>query len=287
MTQEPQDNTPKRYDDASPEDLFRQPVSEQPETPSPSYTYDDPYLSGFAAEIGITTESVLVDDPEDDEDDIDSDDDLAALNTPIRYRGATNDPTFGFLIALALSIGLSPLITSGDIDLRYSLSWSVLAVFGVLAWLFGNTARVGQETPDNLIWGVSFGLILGAPLLAFGGGTLTTAVEMLFGSMSTGTLLAYLVFVMPLAETLFFRGILQENRVFWVVGLMGTLWSVVLFFPLMDLQAYPIVGFVICLVLLMMNLIYSYVRQRNGLAAAWMCQLVVNLILIFLPSQLG
>jgi hypothetical protein len=215
----------------------------------------------------------------------------------VRYRGATNDPVFGYLIALALSIGLSPLISTVDAELRYTLSWGVLALFGVLAWLFGSSARVGQETPDNLVWGISFGLILAAPLFAFGGVTLSTAVRLMMTAgydvnqnlipMSTGTVLAYLVFVMPLAETLFFRGVLQEHRPFWVVGLMGTLWSVVLFFPLMDLQQYPVVGFVICLSLAMMNLMYSYVRQRNGLAAAWICQIVVNLVLVFLPSLGG
>lgn len=217
-------------------------------------------------------------------------------STSVRYRGATNDPVFGYLIALALSVGLSPLISAGDIELRYTLSWGVLALFGVLAWLFGQTARIEQETPDNLVWGISFGLILAAPLFAFGGTTLSTAVRLITtGSgiladgtvinlvISRGAVLAYLVFVMPLAETLFFRGVLQESRAFWVVGLMGTLWSVVLFFPLMDLQRYPIVAFVICLVLAMMNLMYCYVRERNGLAAAWICQIVVNLVLVFLP----
>jgi hypothetical protein len=28
---------------------------------------------------------------------------------------------------------------------------------------------------------------------------------------------------------------------------------------------------------------YSYVRQRNGLAAAWAAQIVVNLLVMFLP----
>lgn len=201
----------------------------------------------------------------------------------VRYRGATNDPVFGFLIALALSIGLSPLIGSSSTELRYTLAWGVLAIFGVLAWLFGSTARIGQETPDNAVWGISFGLILGAPLLAFGGGTLSTAVGMLFGTMNVGTLLAYLIFVMPLAETLFFRGVLQEHRPFWVVGGMATVWSIVLFLPLMDLRNFPVVAMVICLTLAMMSLMYSYVRERNGLAAAWICQIMVNLVLVFLP----
>jgi hypothetical protein len=201
----------------------------------------------------------------------------------VRYRGATNDPIFGYLIGLALSVGLSPLIANGNIELRYTLVWGVLAIFGVLAYLFGSSARISEEALDNAVWGVSFGLILSAPMLAFGGTTLNTAVALLFRGMSTGAVLAYLVFVMPLAETLFFRAVLQEHRPFWLVSLMATFWSCVLFFPLMDLNRYPLVAFVICLTLLMMNLIYGYVRQRNGLAAAWVCQIVVNLVLVFLP----
>ena len=204
-----------------------------------------------------------------------------------RYRGTTSDPAFGFLIGMALSIGLSPLISSGQAELRYTIAWGVLAIFGVLAWLFGTTERIAQETPDNIVWGVSFGLILGVPVLAFGGPTLASAVDQLFGMMSSGALLAYLIFVIPLAETLFFRGIFQENRPFWMIGLMGTLWSIVLYFPLLNISEYLVVAVVICTVLLMMNLTYSYVRARNGLAAAWVCQIVVHLVIVFVPFISG
>ncbi len=249
----------------------------------------DPYLSGSgltsAADAAFSPapfpgEAVADGDDFYDDEAEAADDEYAG---GVRYRGATNDPIFGFLIALALSVGLSPLIDNGNLELRYTLSWGVLAIFGVLAYLFGSSARIETETLDNAVWGVSFGLILGAPLLAFGGSTLNTAVILLFRDMSFGAVLAYLVFVMPLAETLFFRGVLQEQRPFWLVALMGTFWTCVLFFPLMDLNRYPLVAFVICLTLLMMNAMYSYVRQRNGLAAAWICQIVVNLVLVFLP----
>ncbi len=199
------------------------------------------------------------------------------------YRGASNDPVFGFLLALALAVGLAPMIGAGQADLRYTLTWGVLAGFGVASWLFGRSARVDQEPVENVVWGVSFGLIIGIPLVAFGGSTLATAVELLFGMMSLGTVTAYLVFVMPTAETLFFRATMQEDRPFWMIGLIAALWSVVLFFPLMDLGRYPIVAMVIAAVLVMLNLVYSYVRQRNGLAAAWITQLVVNMTVILIP----
>jgi hypothetical protein len=214
----------------------------------------------------------------------------AAQSSPAAYRGATSDPTFGYLIALALSVGLTPLIPD-NVDLRYTLLWTVMAGFGVLSWLLGSSTRIAQETPENLGWGVVFGVMIGAPFLAFGGSTLTRAVGFLFGGMTPGTVLAYLIFAMPLAESLFFRGVLQTNRRFWVVGLLSSLWSVLVFFPVFgeNLGAYPAVALVIGTALLMMNIIYSYVRQRNGLASAWLCQIVVNLVLVFLPflSQAG
>src|SRR5690606_35291387 len=102
-------------------------------------------------------------------------------------------------------------------DLRFSILWLVIAGFGVLGWLVGSKAeRIGQESPENLAWGVAFGLIIATPFLAVGGNTLTTTVTLLFFPMTSGTLLAYLVFVMPLAESLFFRGLLQEYYNFWI-----------------------------------------------------------------------
>jgi hypothetical protein len=200
----------------------------------------------------------------------------------VTYRGATSDPIFGYLIGLALCLGLTPLIPA-QTDLRYTLVWGVLAGFGVLSWLMGSSARIWTETPENLFWGVIFGLVVGVPLLMFGGDILRQTDQRLFAGLSAGGVLAFLIFVMPLAETLFFRGILQEVRPFWQVGLLATLWSALLFFPVMDVMRFPAVAVVIGTALGLMNMIYSYVRQRNGLAAAWLCQIVVNVVVLFLP----
>jgi hypothetical protein len=209
---------------------------------------------------------------------------------PITYRAAGSDPIFGYLIAMALCIGLTPLIPD-NADLRLVLAWSALAFFGVLAWLLGTTTRIGEEQPENLAWGVTFGLIVGAPLFLIGGATLATTAELIFQTgvgdtlqlLPRGVILALLVFVMPLGETLFFRGIMQINRPFAVVGLLASLWSMALFLPALDVGRFPAVAVLIATALLMINLIYSYVRQRNGLAAAWLCQIVVNVILLFIP----
>lgn len=210
----------------------------------------------------------------------DSEDEEDVQIERVVYRGEGSDPLFGLLIAGAVSIGLIPLIGSDAADMRYTLAWGLLAVFGVLAWLLGSTERVEQENPENLAWGIAFGLILGVPLLAFASGTLIEATKLLFQGMNAGSMLAYVVFVMPLAETLFFRNLLQDGRTFWGTAMITTVWQMVLFFPLINHQAYPLIMGV---VFLMANMMYGYVRERNGLAAAWLCQIIVNLTILFLP----
>jgi hypothetical protein len=208
---------------------------------------------------------------------------------PARARGGS-DPTFGYLLALALSFGLLPLIPN-NADMRYTLVWAALGLFGVLAWLFGNTQRIGRDSVENVAYGAIVGVIVAAPLLVVGGNTITSAVERMFmtgigGSivpLPPGTVLAYLVFVMPMSETLFFRGLMQQSRSVWVVGGLSSLWSVLLFVPMMDVSRFPVVAVIISVVLVVVNMVYSYVCQRSGLAAAWVCQIVVNLVLLFLP----
>ncbi|MCU0465047.1 MAG: hypothetical protein MUF38_10820 [Anaerolineae bacterium] len=200
---------------------------------------------------------------------------------PLRPRGS--DPAFGLVLGFAVSIGLAPLVGTGDPSLRYTLSWGVLAAFGVLAWLLGGLEPVGEERPETLVWGVGFGLLIGVPLMLFGGGTLNATVQRAFGTMTPGELLAYALFVMPIAETLFFRGILHGSRPFWMVGLIATAWSIVLYLPLLDIGNFPLVAAVICVMLVMLNVMYGYVRNRNGLAAAWICQIIANVFVLFLP----
>ena len=242
----------------TPNDDWRnpQPPPAPPPIVDPAYPEEEDWESPFASKVDETSS--------------------------VTYRGAASDPVFGYLIAIALSIGLMPLIPT-DPALRYTLVWGVMAGFGVLAWLLGNGGRIWTETPENLGWGIIFGLILGVPFVIFGGSTLQQTAQRIFIGMKPGETLAFLIFVMPTAETLFFRGVLQETRRFLIVGVLGTIWSILVFFPMIDAGRYPAVAIIIGTALLVMNLMYGYVRQRNGLAAAWLCQIVANLILLFLP----
>ncbi len=211
-------------------------------------------------------------------------DERGRIASGARHRGAS-DPFFGFVIAAALSVGLTPLLPE-SVELRYSLAWGALAGVSILSWLLGNMERIDQEAPENLGWGVLYGLLLGIPFLVFlSQHILAPAADKLFPGMSPGSLLAFLVFVMPLAETLFFRGLLQNLLAFWLVGLLATLWNIVLFFPVMwhSVTQLPAITAALVVLLLLMNLLYVFVRERNGLAAAWFCQIVANLIILYIP----
>lgn len=211
------------------------------------------------------------------------------------YRASTSDPAFGFLLALAVSIGLIPILPEYA-DLRYTLAWGALTGVGVIAWLLGNADRITQEEPENIAWGVGFGAMVSVPFLLFFFGTFGDATALMFPASiadgelvnthaGIGTILAYLVFVMPVAETLFFRGLLQKRLDFYIIGALSGIWSVVLFFPVMwgEITNAPAVGVFLAVALFSINMMYAYVNNRNGLAASWICQIVASLILFFVP----
>ncbi|HYO87798.1 MAG TPA: hypothetical protein VER79_04070 [Candidatus Limnocylindrales bacterium] len=211
---------------------------------------------------------------------------------PVRVprRVAGSDPTLGLLVGFALSLGLTALLPE-NADLRYTLVSAVLALFAAFAYVLGSMDRIGRDSLQNLAWGVGFGLLVGIPVLLVGGATLGAMVRQLFRTgidgvvtpMSEGVVLAYLIFVMPTAETLMFRGLLQTGRPFWIPGLIGSLWSALLFLPMIDISRFPIVALMLLILVALFNMSYAYVRQRNGLAAAWVAQVLVYLIVFFLP----
>jgi hypothetical protein len=210
-------------------------------------------------------------------------------------RTRPTDPTFALLILFALNIGLSPIVPANS-DLRLTALWALMGGFAASVWLFGrNPARIEPVSPDRLAWGSVFGLIVALPLLLVGGETLVTTARLFFrteigGVLQTlpqGVVLTYLFLVMPLAETLFFRGAMQVGRPVLVVGGAASAWSVFLLFPMLDLGRVPAIALLMAVSLVLVNMTYSYVRARSGLASAWVCQVVVNALLFYLPYLIG
>lgn len=195
------------------------------------------------------------------------------------------DPLFAYLLVISLAIGLSPVTPS----IRFVFLWALMGILGVMGYLLGTDNDERETHVVDLMWGVMFGFVSSAPFFLVFGSSLNTVSVRMFDVEGTPSVIMdtwvfmAAVFVIPASESLFFRGTLQEVRSFGFTVLLATLWSAVLFFPDMELGGREVIGVIMLLVFTLLNFMYSYVRFRNGLAAAWLCQAVSYGLLWFLP----
>lgn len=205
---------------------------------------------------------------------------------PTRHTRQDLDPVFGYIMAMALSVGLTPVQT----NLRYILLWSFLAVMGGMAFVLGSGIRMKVTDPGDLLWGIGLGLFTGGALMLVGFDTLATASERLFSAGQADSKLfdtwvfQATVFVMPIAESLFFRGAMQRVHPVPVVAILASLWSVLMFFPNLGMGKTPAVGLVFGTALVLLNFLYSYVNWRHGLAASFFCQIGAGTLLLLVPT---
>lgn len=195
------------------------------------------------------------------------------------------DPVFGYILAMALSVGLMPV----QANTRYVILWAFLAAMGGIAFLLGSGIRLKVTDPGDLLWGVGFGLFTGGALMLVGADTLATVAERLFAGEETDNALLdtwifqATVFVMPVAESLFFRGAMQRVHGIPTVAMMASIWSMLMFFPHLGLAETPVVGIVFGTAIVLLNFLYSYVNWRHGLAASFFCQIVAGSLLLLVP----
>ena len=199
------------------------------------------------------------------------------------------DPILALMVIGAVSIGLTPV----DAVIRYVLLWTMLGGAGLLAYTLGASQRITQTTLDDLMAGIGFGLGIGIPLLIALGSPLASISERMFEAgedvpakvMDTWVFMA-VIFVQPAADSLFFRGAMQQFRNFALTAMLATLWTIALFFPHMQLGDATGVAAMLAIFFTFLNFLYSYVRVRNGLAAAWVCQIIGGGLLWFFPRLL-
>ncbi len=195
------------------------------------------------------------------------------------------DPVFGYILAMALSVGLMPV----QANMRYVILWAFMAAMGGIAFLLGSGIRLKVTDPGDLLWGIGFGLFTGGALMLVGSDTLATVAERLFAGDEANNVLLdtwifqATVFVMPVAESLFFRGAMQRVHSIPTVAVMASLWSMLMFFPHLGLEETPVVGVVFGTAIVLLNFLYSYVNWRHGLAASFFCQIAAGSLLLLAP----
>ncbi len=198
------------------------------------------------------------------------------------YR-ARWDPVVGLLMVLALNLGTLSIAP----DARYALLWTALGALALLIALPGLGERFGAPRPEAFAGGVGVGALVAGPLALVTAQLLGGASDRIFAGYSDALVLQTAIFAMPAAETLFFRGVLQESGGLLQAGVLASIWSWLMFLPAADVSAYPAVGVLLALILAAFSFIYAYVRQRSGLAAAWTCQITSGALLFFLPRIIG
>lgn len=192
------------------------------------------------------------------------------------------DPLYA--LALYLALGIGTILFMENLEVRYTVLWATLIGMGGLLTLFETPRRPGRITITNLTWGLFIGLVIGLPLLVTVSQGLAETASLLFPYASLPTLFRSLVFIAPLGETLFFRGRLQERHGI-VTSIVGAgLSNVIFFWP--AVAETPIYLTALIVFYTVLAGIYSFLRARNGLSAALICQATINTLLIFVPALL-
>jgi hypothetical protein len=192
------------------------------------------------------------------------------------------DPVYPFLLYLALGFGT--LYINLDAVTRYTILWVALIIMGALLSLLDSAEQPEEITPAGLGWGFSIGLVFSLPLLILVGSGLSNLSTTLFPDAGAALLFQSLAVVGPMGETLFFRGVILDRRGLAASIIAAGLSSLLFFWP----AAAATWTYLIAAVLFSTVLagIYSFVRTRYGLAASYICQVTINLMLLFVPGIL-
>jgi membrane protease YdiL (CAAX protease family) len=177
----------------------------------------------------------------------------------------------GVWAALALATVRVPM------TLRLSILWAAL---GFMALIYAALEPVAVDYRTSAIGrGAMLGAVMALPILALLAEPLRLFVGRLYATQDVAVILLQVVFAAAPTEELFFRGILQPDK--------GLAISLGLYVAAVLLMLAPHVPFVALLIatlgLGVLGLVYAYVRQQHGLAAAVACRLVATTVLMLLP----
>lgn len=265
------------------------PVEPVPDEDEPIFHMEPRARSPLFPESTRQREAIsrILDRGSEDEAAADADDKQAGAARPRpAYREV--DPLFAYLFLISLAIGLSTF----DPTIRYLTLWMLMSGLGVMAYLLGAVERMGEAQIEDLVWGIAFGFLSSFPFLLVFGSALETVSARMFDVNDTPAkvmdswVFMAVAFVLPASETLFFRGAMQGVRGILFTTALSTLWAGIVFFPYMSLAGREVIGMLLVIVFSLLNFMYSYVRFRNGLAGAWLCQIVSYTMLWFFPRLL-
>ena len=198
---------------------------------------------------------------------------------PAPFRPFTLDwalnPHLGFL--LLVGVGIASIRLSHP--LRLTLLWAVLLV---LILLYAESGRLKSNySVLNVGRGVLVGIVVALPFYLFVRDFFHATAAWLYSVEDLQVLLERAVFIVPLLEESYFRGVVQRERGLVEGAVLFGLAQAVYFVSAVGV--FPAVIAVVVLVMFLAGLLYGYLYKRYGLAASIAGHTTVNLVLFVLP----
>lgn len=189
------------------------------------------------------------------------------------------DTYLAFLVVLCLAIATFEL----DLETREVILWCVLAAAGFvyLDRTGARSLRPGRAAGD-LARGAAIGLLLTLPILLIAEPFLAAEGSLFLPVTTRASLFMGFVLIAPIVEEFFFRGQLQRQHGLAAGVLTYGLYHILFFLPILYDSA--ALGLALAVIGAVLGFLYGYVHQRYGLAASTTCHMVVNFMLLILPS---
>jgi len=194
---------------------------------------------------------------------------------PVAGDWALN-PHLGFL--LLVGVGLATIRL--DHPLRLTLLWTVLLV---LILFYAQSGRLKSHySLLNLGRGALVGAVVALPFFLFAKDFFYATACWLYSVEDLQVLLERAVFIVPLLEETYFRGVVQRERGLVEGAMLFGLAQALYFVSAVDVYLAVIVAVVVGMVLA--GLLYGYLYKRYGLTASIAGHVAVNLVLFVLPA---
>ena len=186
-------------------------------------------------------------------------------------------------LSFALLCGIGVTTFRLDHSLRLTLLWLVLLV---MVLLYAESKRLkASYSLLNLVRGALVGAVVALPFYIFAKDFFYATASRLYGVSDLQVLLERAVFLVPILEESYFRGVVQREKGLVHAALFFGLAQALYFIPVAS--AFSLVLSAVTVGMALLGLLYGYLYQRYGLTASIACHVVVNFVLLVLPPLAG
>jgi membrane protease YdiL (CAAX protease family) len=204
----------------------------------------------------------------------------SSLKNPPTVRTLLGGWVLNPYLAFLLLIGVGVATFRLEHQLRLTLLWLIL--LGIVL-LYAETGRLrGSYSLLSLARGALVGIIVALPFYLFAKDFFYGTASRLYGVDDWQVLLERAIFLVPVLEESFFRGVVQRERGLLDGALLFGLAQGLYFIS--AVEVFPVVIAAVAVGMGLLGLLYGYLYERYGLTASTACHVAVNLVLFVLPA---